>query len=232
MSDARATLMINEMFYSLQGEGTRAGQRCLFIRLMGCHLRCGYCDTEYAFYEGNKKTVDEVIEEMLELSDACKLVQVTGGEPLLQPNVHVLMTRLCDMGYRVMVETSGACDIGVCDERVIRVMDLKTPGSGEVERNLYSNIALLNEDDELKFVLTGRADYEWMKEMIEKYDLVGRVKAILVSGVQAVGKGEELPGCTGLEAAELAKWVLEDELEVQFQTQLHKLIWPSSLRGV
>lgn len=229
---AAVTLMINEIFYSIQGESTWAGLRCVFVRLMGCHLRCGYCDTEYAFYEGVKRSLDEIVAEVRRIGGGCGLVEVTGGEPLLQPNVHPLMTRLCDLGYTVLLETSGACDISACDPRVVRIMDLKTPGSGECERNFWPNVEHLTRRDEVKFVLTSREDYEWACDVIRRHDLPGRVNAVLLSAVHEVPGGKELPGATGLSIRDLAEWVLRDGLNVRLQTQLHKLIWEPSTRGV
>ena len=204
----------------------------MFVRLMGCHLRCTYCDTEYAFHEGKRWTVDEVIDDAHRRGGECGLVEVTGGEPLLQPGAHELMRRMCDAGYTVLVETSGACDISGCDERVIRIMDLKTPDSGEVERNLWSNIEHLNNRDEIKFVLCSRRDYEWARDVIRKHTLHERVGAVLVSAVHAMPAGKELPGASGLSLHELTAWVLEDHLPVRVQTQLHKLIWDPMARGV
>ncbi|MFI4861853.1 MAG: radical SAM protein [Phycisphaerales bacterium JB063] len=235
MAERPDTVYINELFYSLQGESTWAGLPCLFIRLRGCHLRCAYCDTEYAFHEGDKRTVDEVIEQAFALcggAAGCDLVEVTGGEPLLQRGVHPLMSKLCDLGKTVLVETSGACDISVCDPRVIRIMDLKTPGSGEAERNLWTNLDHLNERDEVKFVLTSRSDYAWMKQVLEKHKLHERVGAVLVSAVNEVTPGLEIAGVPGLAVRDLAQWLLEDRLPVRFQTQLHKLIWDPMARGV
>jgi 7-carboxy-7-deazaguanine synthase len=226
------TLKINEVFYSVQGESTRAGLPCVFIRLTGCHLRCGYCDTEYAFHEGERKSIDDILAEAQRLGGDCELYEVTGGEPLLQKDVHELMARLCDAGKTVLIETSGACDISVCDPRVIRIMDLKTPGSGEVERNLWSNIDHLAERDEVKLVLCSREDYEWMRDVLAEHDLAARVGAVLVSAVHETPPGEELPGSAGLSLRDLARWVLEDNLPVRVQTQLHKLIWHPSTRGV
>jgi len=230
-------LLINEVFHSIQGESTWAGLPCTFVRLSGCHLRCGYCDTEYAFHEGERMAVDAVVARVDEIGRGAPLVEVTGGEPLLQPNVHPLMTRLCDAGHTVLLETSGACDISACDSRVIRIMDLKTPGSGEVERNLWENVEHLGRQDEVKFVLSGRADYDWAREVIAKYDLAGRVKAILLSAVHEMPQGVQLPGATGLELRQLAEWLLEDSRlaalrNVRLQTQLHKLIWDPHARGV
>jgi len=233
------TVYINELFYSLQGESTYAGLPCVFIRLRGCHLRCNYCDTEYAFHEGDKRSVDQVIEQCFELTGGpdpsgggCDLYEVTGGEPLLQRGVHPLMTKLCDLGKTVLIETSGACDIGTCDPRVIRIMDLKTPGSGEVDRNDWSNLDKLNERDEVKFVLTSREDYDWMKQVLDKHKLSEKVNAVLVSAVNEVTPGLEIAGVPGLAVRDLAEWILADKLPVRFQTQLHKLVWDPMARGV
>lgn len=236
--------MINEVFYSIQGESTWAGLPCVFIRLMGCHLRCRYCDTEYAFHEGRRRTIDEIVAEAERISGGsggsgasrgCGLYEITGGEPLLQPNVHPLMSRLCDLGKTVLVETSGACDISRCDPRVVRIMDLKTPGSGEVGRNLWSNVEHLRPRDEVKFVLCDRADYEWAREVIVKHRLHERVAAVLVGAAAPMTPppGSELEGVEGLPLRDLAEWVLADRLPgVRMQTQLHKLIWDPAMRGV
>jgi len=229
------TVYINELFYSLQGESTYAGLACVFIRLRGCHLRCNYCDTEYAFHEGDKRTVERVIEQCFDLTggrDGCELYEITGGEPLLQRGVHPLMARLCDLGKTVLIETSGACDIGVCDPRVIRIMDLKTPGSGEADRNDWSNIDKLSKRDEVKFVLTDRADYDWMVQVLDKHRLHEKVNAVLVSAVNEVTPGLEIAGVPGLAVRDLADWILADKLPVRFQTQLHKLVWDPMARGV
>jgi len=226
------TLKINEIFHSIQGESTWAGLPCIFIRLTGCHLRCGYCDTEYAFHEGTRRSIGEVIEEVRRIGPNTKLVEVTGGEPLLQKTVHPLMQHLADAGYTVLVETSGACDISVCDPRVIRIMDFKTPGSGEVERNDYNNINHLTRRDELKFVLTSRADYEWARDLIAEHTLHDKVNAILFSAVHETEPTDELPGAAGLSMRDLAEWVLSDGLPARLQTQLHKLIWDPAARGV
>ncbi len=226
------TLKINEIFFSIQGESTRAGEPCVFVRLTGCHLRCGYCDTEYAFYEGRAWSIEQVLAEVQKIGRGCRLVEVTGGEPLLQPAVHPLMVRLCDAGYTVLLETSGACDISPCDRRVVRIMDLKTPGSGQVERNLWSNIEHLAQHDEVKFVLCDRDDYDWMKNVLAEHNLAQRVAAVLVSAVHDVPQGKELPGSTGLSLRDLSQWVLTDGLPVRVQVQLHKLIWDPQMRGV
>lgn len=224
--------MVNEVFYSIQGESTRAGLPCVFVRLMGCHLRCGYCDTEYAFYEGARRSLDELVAQVREIGKGCELVEVTGGEPLLQPGVHELLRRLCEAGHTVLIETSGACDISRCDPRVIRIMDLKTPGSGELARMLWSNVEHLTARDEVKFVLTSRTDYEWARRVIREYDLPRRVHAVLLSAVEHMPSGIELPGCEGLSMRDLAQWLLADGLDARIQTQLHKLIWNPMARGV
>ena len=226
------TLLVNEIFFSIQGESTWAGRPCVFVRLTGCHLRCSYCDTEYAFYEGKKRTIDEVIAEVERIGGGCELVEVTGGEPLLQPGVHELMRRLCDAGKTVLVETDGVCDISACDPRVIRIMDLKTPGSGEVERNEWANIDRLTPRDEVKFVLCSREDYDWAKDVISKYHLASRVNAVLFGAAAAMEPTAEIAGTEGLSLRRLAEWVLADRLPVRVQTQLHKLIWDPAARGV
>ncbi|MEM8739414.1 MAG: radical SAM protein [Planctomycetota bacterium] len=227
------TLNINEIFYSIQGESTYAGRPCVFIRLRGCHLRCAYCDTEYAFHEGEKWTLGRVLDTVESVSGGrADLVEVTGGEPLLQRNVHPLMAALCDAGKTVLLETSGACDLAPCDPRVVRIMDLKTPGSGEAHRNRWENLDQLTGRDEIKFVLTRRGDYDWMKNKLAEHQLRDRVAAVLVSAVNHVAPGREIAGCEGLSLTDLAHWVLEDRLPVRVQTQLHKLIWDPLARGV
>jgi len=229
------TLMINEVFYSVQGESTRAGLPCVFVRLMGCHLRCGYCDTEYAFHEGRRRTVDDVIAEVERIAPPGTMVEVTGGEPLLQPAVHALMSKLCDAGRTVLLETSGACDISVCDRRVIRIVDLKTPGSGESHRNLWSNLDHLTPRDEVKIVLCDRSDFDWTRRVVTENELDRKAGAVLLSAVHEMPPGKELPGAMGLSLRELAEWVLGDpqlSRRVRVQTQLHKLIWDPMARGV
>src|ERR1700761_2707102 len=180
---AADTLTINEIFYSIQGESTFAGQPCVFVRLTGCDLRCTYCDTEYAFYEGKRRTLDEIIAEVTKHS--CQLVEITGGEPLLQKRVHRLMARLADLNYTVLIETSGAHDISPTDPRVHRIMDLKTPSSGEVGRNLTANLDHLGPRDEVKFVIGSDEDYQWATAQIRAGTpgWADRVNAILVSPV-------------------------------------------------
>jgi len=224
------TLRINEIFFSIQGESTWTGLPCVFVRLTGCHLRCAYCDTEYSFKEGGTRTIADIIAEVRK--HPTRLVEVTGGEPLLQPRVHTLITQLCDLGYTVLIETSGACDISLCDPRSIRIMDLKTPGSGEVERNLWSNIAHLTKRDEVKFVITSREDYEWAREVVREHGLEERVKSVLFSPVFEQPPGSEITGAQGLSLRELAEWILADGLNVRMQAQLHKFIWDPQTRGV
>ena len=224
---------VNEIFYSLQGEGTRAGLPCVFVRLRGCPLRCHYCDTAYAFHEGSKMSFEEVIAEGERLGGDCTFWQLTGGEPLAQKNAFPLIEQLCDLGKEVVIETSGAVDIAPCDTRSIKVLDLKTPGSGEDARNLWRNLDLLTARDEVKVVLTSREDYDWMKTKLAAHDLVRRVGAVLVSAAAPMAPGKHIQGCTGLAVQDLAAWLLEDRLQgVRLQTQLHKLIWDPQARGV
>jgi len=213
------SLLINEIFYSIQGESTRAGCPCVFVRLTGCNLRCSWCDTEYAFSEGRKMTVAEVNERVL--GYRCDLVEVTGGEPLLQAAVHPLIDALLDSGKTVLIETSGASDISGVNPRAIRIMDLKCPGSGEAERNLWSNLDYLAAQDEIKFVVSDRADYEWARRVILDRKLASRVNAVLLS-------------CAfeRLAPASLAAWILEDRLPARLQLQIHKHIWHPQARGV
>ncbi|MCH7572392.1 MAG: radical SAM protein [Planctomycetes bacterium] len=227
------TLRINEIFFSIQGESTRAGMPCVFVRLTGCHLRCHYCDTEYAFREGGSRSVDEIVDDVC--SHPSELVEITGGEPLNQKFVGDLITSLCDLGKTVLIETSGACDISVCDPRSIRIMDIKTPGSGEVEKNLWANIDLLTERDEVKFVICDREDFDWARDVILKHELARKCGAVLFSPVFEQAAGLEIAGCPGLSPRDLAQWMLEDrELAgiVRMQTQLHKQIWDPQMRGV
>lgn len=204
-------IRINEIFFSLQGESSRVGLPTVFVRLTGCPLRCGYCDTAYAFHEGKTRTIDDVLAEVA--THGAHYVCVTGGEPLAQKNCLTLLTRLCDAGYSVSLETSGALDVSVVDPRVSRIVDIKTPGSGEVEKNQWANLAQLRQSDELKFVLTSEDDYQWAKRVILDRRL-DAVCPILLS-----------PAFAELEYSQLAEWVLRDKLKVRMQVQLHKLIW-------
>jgi 7-carboxy-7-deazaguanine synthase len=212
-------LQINEIFYSLQGESTHAGRPCVFVRLTGCNLRCKWCDTEYAFYEGRQIPVAEVLEQVR--SYRCDLVEVTGGEPLLQEGVYPLIDAMLEAGCTVMIETSGAVDVSRLDPRVIKIIDLKCPGSGECDRNLWSNLDRLTTHDEIKFVVADRADYEWARDTISARNLERRAGALLLSPVYGQ-----------LDPAALAAWILEDRLPARMQLQMHKLIWPGVTRGV
>ena len=205
------TLKINEIFFSIQGETNRAGLPTIFIRLTGCPLRCVYCDTEYAFHEGEQMTLAEIME--LISTYKTRHVTVTGGEPLAQKNCRPLLTMLCDEDYDVSLETSGALDIQDIDNRVARIVDLKTPASGEVDKNLYGNIQYLTPNDQVKFVICDREDYEWSKEKLYKYKLNDQCE-VLFSG----SYGE-------IRTTQLADWILEDQLPVRLQIQLHKYLW-------
>lgn len=217
--DHAKTLTINEIYHSIQGESTWAGQPCVFVRLTFCDLRCNYCDTEYAFYEGKKQTLQEIAESVA--SFQCPLVEITGGEPLLQKNVLPLMTMLADAGHTVLLETSGAHDISKVDPRVHRIMDLKTPGSGECDRNLLSNIEHLTKRDEIKFVIGSREDYDWSRQQIESYALTDRCGTVLFS-----------PIFDRIDPRQIVEWILADRLPVRFQLQMHKFIWSPTERGV
>ncbi len=211
-------LKVNEIYYSIQGESTKAGLPCVFVRLTYCNLRCSYCDTEYAFYEGEDKSIDEIIDEVKKYH--CKLVEITGGEPLVQEESLELMKRLCDEGFEVMLETGGSLPIKNIDKRVKIILDLKCPSSKMMKKNLYENIDYLKPVDEVKFVIGNREDYDWAKSIIEKYNLPEKVTVLF-----SVVFGE-------LEPLTLVNWILEDKLKVRFQPQLHKYIWKPETRGV
>ncbi len=215
---ARDRLRVNEIFHSVQGEGTRAGVRCVFIRLTGCHLRCAWCDTAYAFYEGSWMTIDEIVNRVRAYD--CSIVEITGGEPLLQPATRPLLSRLADTFGTVLLETSGAVSIADVDPRVVCIMDIKCPGSGEVDRNEWHNLDLLARRDEVKFVLANRADYDWAVNVVRERRLLERC-TVLFSPVH-----------DGLPPRELVEWVLADRLDVRVGLQLHKLIWSPDARGV
>ena len=219
MPDVKKTLTINEIYHSIQGESTWVGCPCVFVRLTFCNLRCNYCDTEYAFYEGNKRTLNEIVDAVAAFR--CPLVEITGGEPLLQKNVLLLMSMLCDSAYTVLLETSGALDISKVDPRVSRIMDLKTPGSGEEDKNLWANISHLTSRDEVKFVMGSRDDYEWARDKVQRYDLSGRCHAVLFSPI--FGR---------IDPRQIVEWILADKLNVRFQLQMHKFIWSPIQRGV
>lgn len=211
-------LKINEIYFSIQGESTKAGLPCVFVRLTYCNLRCKYCDTEYAFYEGKELSLDEIISGVKKFD--CKLVEITGGEPLVQSDTINLMQRLCDEGFEVLLETGGSLSIKEIDPRVKIIMDLKCPSSGMLKKNYYKNIDSIKPSDELKFVIGTREDYEWTKEIIQKYNLMK--KCIILFSVVF---GE-------LEPVILVEWILEDKLDVRFQLQMHKFIWEPTTKGV
>ncbi|MFT7287039.1 MAG: 7-carboxy-7-deazaguanine synthase [Halieaceae bacterium] len=206
------TLRITEIFYSLQGETRTVGLPTVFVRLTGCPLRCVYCDTAYAFHGGERLSLGSITASVAQYGSA--YVTVTGGEPLAQPNCLPLLSLLCDAGYEVSLETSGAMPVAAVDPRVVKVMDLKTPASGEMSRNDYDNIEHLNAHDQVKFVICDRADYDWARFKIDEYDLAGRVSDVLFS-----------PSYEVLPARELSEWILADRLRVRLQLQLHKLLW-------
>lgn len=206
------SLRITEIFLSIQGEANSIGFPTVFVRLTGCPLRCHYCDSEYAFYGGEKITIDDIVDKVIAygVSHVC----VTGGEPLAQPNCLALLKRLCDKDYQVSLETSGAMSVAEVDSRVSKVLDLKTPASGEVARNDYSNIPLLTKHDQVKFVICDREDYEWSLFKVDEYSLNSKVDNIFFS-----------PSYEQLSAQELAEWILADKAAVRLQTQLHKALW-------
>ncbi|WP_422134450.1 MULTISPECIES: 7-carboxy-7-deazaguanine synthase QueE [unclassified Endozoicomonas] len=206
------TLRITEIFHSLQGESRTSGLPTVFVRLTGCPLRCVWCDTEYSFHGGTRMSLDEIIKEVDDYG--AKYVCVTGGEPLGQPNCLPLLEQLVDKGYEVSLETSGALDVSLVDERVVKVLDLKPPASGESHRNLYENIEHLTANDQVKFVIANREDYEWSVSKMLQYNLAGRVSDVLFSPVN-----------DQLAPDRLADWIISDKLPVRFQVQLHRVIW-------
>jgi 7-carboxy-7-deazaguanine synthase len=212
VADMQETLRITEIFYSLQGETRTAGLPTVFVRLTGCPLRCQYCDTAYAFSGGEIMSLDTILERVA--SHKPRYVCVTGGEPLAQPNCIPLLRKLCDAGYQVSLETSGALDISAADARVSRVLDLKTPGSAEVGRNRYENIALLTTNDQVKFVICSREDYDWAVSKLIEYRLDERAGEVLFS-----------PSYQELDVRALADWIVSDNLPVRLQLQLHKILW-------
>ncbi len=250
LSPMSETLVVNEVYLSLQGESTFAGLPCVFIRLTACNLRCSYCDTAYAFTEGRKRELDEIINDVQRLSanytnpipDArcpkLPLVELTGGEPLLQPNVLPLMRQLCDDGFTVLIETSGAHDIAKVDPRVHRIMDLKCPSSGEVARNRWENIPLLKTTDEVKFVIGTIEDYEWARRVLAEYPLAASCPILFswVAPLQSHQQDKSLKpvpaGQSPISRQELVERIVADALPVRFQLQMHKIIWPPDQRGV
>jgi 7-carboxy-7-deazaguanine synthase len=244
------TLVVNEVYLSLQGESTFAGLPCVFVRLTACNLRCSYCDTAYAFTEGKKRSLSEVVGEVQRLAmpyvdskpetqnSKLPLVELTGGEPLLQPGALPLMQQLCELGFTVLVETSGALDISGVDPRVRRIMDLKCPSSGEVARNRFENITHLKATDEIKFVIGTVEDYAWAKEQIAKHKL-DAICPLLMSWVHPLRPEQQdkvlkpvPPGLTPITRQQLAERIVADALPVRFQAQLHKIIWAPEQRGV
>jgi 7-carboxy-7-deazaguanine synthase len=213
------TLVIHEIYASIQGESTFAGLPCTFVRTTGCNLRCSWCDTPQAFHGGTRMRRDDVLQRAMALRTP--LVELTGGEPLLQPGVRPLLSELCDAGKTVLIETSGEADVAGVDARVHKIMDLKCPGSGESTRNRWSNLEHIGPNDELKFVLADRRDYEWMRDVVAKRSLPARTPHLLASAV--FGK---------LATRDLVAWVLEDRLPVRVQLQLHKYIWRADATGV
>lgn len=212
-------LTVNEIFHSIQGESSHAGRPCVFVRLTGCNLRCAWCDTAYAFDEGRSISVDDVV-GAVEAYD-CPLVEITGGEPLLQPDVYPLMNRLLGAGKTVLLETGGQIDISDVPAAVVKVLDVKCPGSGEAARNAWGNLERLAGHDEVKFVIRDRADYEFARDVLRRHGLERRCAAVLLSPVHRV-----------LEPRELAAWSLADRLPVRVQVQLHKYVWGDDARGV
>ncbi len=213
------TLQISELFTSIQGESTYAGQPCGFIRLVGCNLRCVWCDTGYAFEGGNTRTIQEILETAA--SWRLPLVEITGGEALLQPGCVPLAQALLEAGYITLLETNGSLPIDVLPNGVVRIMDIKCPGSGMSDRMHWPNVEVLTKQDEVKFVLANRADYDWALEVLQRYSLAARCKAIHLSPVSGM-----------LDPAQLAVWMLEDLPPARLQLQLHKIIWPADMRGV
>ncbi len=210
--------MIHEIYRSLQGESTFAGLPCVFIRLTACHLRCGYCDTPHAFHQGETLDLDEVVGRAIQLGDP--LVEITGGEPLLQSEVYPLMTRLADAGKTVLLETSGAIHTGRVDPRVRIILDVKTPGSGEVEANVWNNLGRLQSSDEVKFVLCDRADFDWAVGVVREHRLIDRCPVLFSASFGQVNP------------TELAAWILESRLSIRLQLQQHKILWDPKARGV
>ncbi len=211
-------LVVNEIFHSIQGESSTAGRPCVFIRLTYCNIRCSYCDTAYAFEEGSEMSFDEILRTVG--GYGCTLVEVTGGEPLMQENTPALLRRLCDEGYEVMLETGGTLPVASLDPRVRRIIDLKCPSSRMSEKNCWETIEELKQTDEIKFVIGTREDYEWAKEVMKRHGILRRCP-VLMSTVFGV-----------LEPVRLCEWILEDRLDVRFQLQVHKYIWDPQMRGV
>jgi 7-carboxy-7-deazaguanine synthase len=212
-------LTVNEIFYSIQGESTRAGEACVFVRLTACDLRCSWCDTPYAFHEGRKMTVDEVVDAVSAYH--CDLVEITGGEPLLQDDVYPLMECLVAQGRTVMLETGGHRPVDRVPPAVLKIVDVKCPGSGEADRNDWANLGRLSTHDEVKFVILDRRDYDFARQIIDQHGLASRARAVLLSPVHGV-----------LDPKTLSEWMLADRVPARLQLQLHKYIWSPTTRGV
>jgi len=211
-------MRVTEIFHSIQGESTFAGQPCVFVRLTGCPLRCTWCDTEYAFYGGSGQSIEQILAKVE--SYGCRLVEVTGGEPLAQPESLTLIARLCERGFDVLIETSGAIDTAAVDARAHVILDVKCPGSGMSDRVHWPNLDRLTGKDEVKFVLTDRSDYDWACHVLAQYELASRCPVLMS------------PVFGSLDVRQLAEWILADRLPVRLQLQLHKLIWTPDMRGV
>ena len=213
-------LLVNEIFFSIQGESSYAGRPCVFIRLAGCNLRCSYCDTPYAYEEGSLQEISDIEGQIR--SFGCRLVEITGGEPLLQAETPELIRMLLDRRYTVLMETNGSRNIGLIDERCVRIVDVKCPSSGESKKNRLENLAIITPNDEVKFVIGDRADFDYAKEIISAHlSCRSGLKPPLISPV--FGR---------INPASLAKWILTDQLDVRLQIQLHKVIWGTETRGV
>ncbi|MFQ5864592.1 MAG: radical SAM protein [bacterium] len=211
-------MRVTEIFYSIQGESRFAGLPCVFVRSTGCNLRCVWCDTDYAFYGGQDMPVDKIIEKVE--SYGCKLVELTGGEPLLQKDIYELANRLLEKNYTVIIETSGERDVSKLDPRVIKIVDIKCPSSGESQKNRWQNLEYLTPQDEVKFVVKDQKDYKWAVDVVKKHNLENRVQLVFS------------PVWAELELLDLAQWILQDRLKARFQVQLHKFIWSPEKRGV
>ncbi|MCX7872449.1 MAG: radical SAM protein [Verrucomicrobiae bacterium] len=241
------SLVVNEIFFSIQGESSYAGLPCVFVRLTGCDLRCSYCDTSYAFSEGKKMTIDEICSQVyhfckrfnnLHSKTRLPIIEITGGEPLLQKETPILLKRFCSEGFTVLLETSGAHDISVTPGGVHRIMDIKCPSSGESHKNLWNNINHLTPEDEVKFVIATREDYEFAKNILTKYSLAEKCP-VLFSWAEPLAADQKHHSlkpppqpCHPVTRRELAEWILADALPVRLQIQMHKIIWPNIIKGV
>ena len=217
---AKAMLRVNEVYFSIQGESTYTGLPCLFVRLTGCNLRCTWCDTEYGYYEGKERSIESLIEELTKLSPECKLVEITGGEPLSQSECSTLVETLLEKGYNVLIETSGSIDISTVSDQAVRIVDMKCPASGMVEKNDYENLNRLTKTDEVKFVIADKNDFDWSIKLIKEYNLCEKVTVLISPVFEKIG------------LQTLAELVIESKLPIRMQTQLHKYIWAPEQTGV